>query len=41
MRTTDILLLALLGLALYGAVDPAAATDMVVRLFDHLRAMLP
>lgn len=41
MRLTDLILLALLGLALYGAVDPVAASDLIVHLVDHLRAALP
>jgi hypothetical protein len=41
MRLTDYILLALLGLALYGAIDPAAASDLLGHLVDHLRAALP
>jgi hypothetical protein len=41
MRLTDLILLALLGLALYGAIDPAAATDLISHLLDRLRAALP
>lgn len=41
MRLTDILLLALLGFAILGIADPAAASDALGNLFDHLRAILP
>lgn len=41
MRLTDIILLALLGLCLFGAVDPAAAAHFLDHLAAQLRAMLP
>lgn len=41
MRLTDLILLALLGFALFGVVDPAAASDLLGHLVDHLRALLP
>jgi hypothetical protein len=40
MRLTDIILLALLGLAIIGAHDPAAASDLLDHIGAHLRALI-
>lgn len=41
MRLTDFILLALLGLAIFGVLDPAGAADLLANIASQVRAFLP
>lgn len=40
MRLTDLFLLALLGLAIFGVLDPAGAVDLLEHIAGQVRAFL-